>query len=69
MIANHIIENESHNSEEEDEPPPLPPPRLDSLRRDCNGPPIKPLPVIPTSTSFTDFTFEETNSVIEVRNL
>lgn len=77
VITNKYFENNGGNSsdaeeeeedeeEEEEEPPPLPPPRLDSLRRECNGPPAKPLPVIPSSASLTDFTYESDNSADEV---
>lgn len=67
MITNQVTENnENHSSEDEDEPPPLPPPRLDSLNRDheiVN----RPLPTIPVSTSLTDITYEDSDSIEEVK--
>lgn len=67
VITNQVVENnENHSSEDEDEPPPLPPPRLDSLNRDheiVN----RPLPTIPVSTSLTDITYEDSDSIEEVK--
>lgn len=62
-------EEEEEEEDDDDEPPPLPPPRLDSLKRDLNGPPLdRPLPTIPVSTSLTDFPCEDSDSIEEVRS-
>ncbi|XP_050301110.1 tyrosine-protein phosphatase non-receptor type 2 isoform X2 [Anthonomus grandis grandis] len=67
---NHLIQDggelieEANTSSEEDEiePPPLPPPRIDSLAASAasqqNGLADKPLPTIPQSVSYNDFTYK-----------
>lgn len=63
--------NNEHNenlSSDDDEPPPLPPPRLDSLNRE-NEIHNRPLPTIPVSTSLSDITYEDSDSVEEVSKL
>lgn len=66
VVGNNVAESCDHSSDE-DEPPPLPPPREDSLRRTNYV--DRPLPTIPISASLSDFNYDDSDSIDEVKIL